>query len=198
MIRQSACGQSLLEAMVGLVLLSAFGVAVHATGRWHDLSIQSLHKSASTVFARAHGKASVKDVHIDNSADRLSAGGPLSTLMTEWNIGESGLIVGSFRAELVRLPAPLPHWVPSPVITRRTYLHGGTGHGQSDAQIQSQTGSSATAWADAARDSASLVRQATATLRPVDSPWRRPSLDIDWLARWPGFVPASLLRGPTP
>ena len=187
-------GQSLVEAMVGLAVLGAFAAGVHATGRWHDLSIQSLNSSATTGFLRTLGKPPGAGSRVDPVPDRFMAEWPVRGLMTEWQIGEDGMIEGTSGTDGVVIAARLPAWVPAPWIARHTYLHGGTGHARSDAQVQSHTASSAMAWSEAAYRSTKLVRQAAKRIDRVDSPWRRPVPDTDWLARWTGFVPAGLLR----
>ena len=187
-------GQSLVEAMLGLAVLGAFAAGVHATGRWHDLSIQSLTRSATTGFLRTLGQPPDAGTRLDRDADRFAPVGPIRTLMTEWQVGVGGIVVGSSGTDGVAIAARLPAWVPAPWIARHTYLHGGTGHGRSDAQVQSHTASSAMAWSDAAGGSSELIRQAAKRIERVDSPWRRPVPDTDWLVRWTGFVPAGLLR----
>ena len=187
-------GQSLVEAMLGLAVLGAFAAGVHATGRWHDLSIQSLNSSATTGFLRTLGKPPDAGTRLDRDADRFAPVGPIRTLMTEWQVGVGGIVVGSSGTDGVAIAARLPAWVPDPWIARHTYLHGGTGDGRSDAQVQSHTASSAMAWSDAAGRSSELIRQAAKRIERVDSPWRRPVPDTDWLVRWTGFVPAGLLR----
>ena len=191
-------GQSLAEAMVGLAVLGAFAAGVHATGRWHDLSLQSLNVSATMGFLRSLGKPAGAGTRVDPVAGRLMVDAPVRGLMTDWQIGEGGMVIGTSGADGVEIAARLPAWIPDPWIARHTYLHGGTGHGRSDAQVQSHTASSATAWSDAADRSAGLVRQAATRLERVDSPWRRPVPDTDWFARWAGFVPAGLLRNSSP
>ena len=194
--RQS--GQSLIEAMVGLAILGVFAAGVHATGRWHDLSIQSLNSGATNGFLRSLGKPPDARTRLDRGADLFTAVGPVQALMTEWQIGEGGMIAGSSGTDGVVIAARLPAWVPVPWIARHTYLLGGTGHGRSDMQVQSHTASSATAWSDVADRSAELARRATERIEPVESPWRRPVPDTDWLARWAGFVPPGLLRRSPP
>ena len=190
--RQS--GQSLVEAMVGLAVLGAFAAGVHATGRWHDLSIQSLNASATTGFLRTLGKPPDAGTRLDRVADHLNSVGPVQALVMEWRVGEGGIVVGSSGTDGVAIAARLPDWIPAPWIARHTYSFGGTGHGRSDAQVQSHTASSVMAWSDAADRSAELVRQAASRIDRVDSPWRRPVPDTNWLVRWAGFVPAGLLR----
>ncbi len=190
-------GQSLLEAMLGLTVLGSLGIAVHLTGRWHDVSISALQGSALSGFLRTFGQATGQGTRLESGQPGIQSGGPVPVLMKEWNIGDDGLVVADSGPVDVVRHVHLPTWAPKPEIARRTYLHGGTGHGQSDAHIQSHTGSSKTAWSAAAEHSAELVRQAGATMRPVDSPWRRPAPDSDWLTHWAGFVPARLLRRPS-
>ena len=189
-------GQSLLEAALGIAVLGTFGIAVHLTGRWHDLSVDSLNASVSTGFLHTFGQKSAPGARLDQSAAHKLVDGPISGLMKEWKISDDGLIVvrsgSAGGVTQVRLPA----WAPAPLIVRYSYLHGGTGHGRSDAQVQTHTGSSTTAWSAAATSSAELVRRVGATVRPVDSPWQRPAPDSDWLTHWSGFVPDTLLRRP--
>ena len=190
-------GQSLLEAMLGLAVLGTLGIAVHLTGRWHDLSISALQSSESAGFMRTFGQTSGQGVRLEPGQANPPPGGSVPALMTEWKIGEKGLVVARASAAGVATQVHLPAWVPSPAIVRHTYMHGGTGHGQSDAQIQSHTGSSPTAWSAAAKHSAELVHQARVATRPVDAPWHRPAPDSDWLTPWAGFVPVKLLRRPS-
>ena len=191
-------GQSLVEAMAGLVVLGAFVAGVHATGRWHDLSIQSLTDSATTAFLRAFGRPANPETRLVPADNRFTAIGLVHALKTEWQIGEGGVIVSSSGRDGVANAARLPVWVPAPWIDRHTYLLGGTGHGRSDAQVQSHTATSATAWSDAADRSSGVVLQAGRRTEPVDSPWRRPAPGTDGLARWAGFVPSGLLQGRQP
>jgi hypothetical protein len=190
-------GQSLLEAMLGLAVLGTLGVAVHLTGRWHDLSISALQSSASAGFMRTFGQPSGPAVRLERSQANTPPGGSVPALLKEWKIGDDGLVVARAGAVGMITQVHLPAWAPSPAIVRDTYMHGGTGHGQSDAQIQLHTGSSPTAWSAAAAHSAELVHQVSATTRPVDAPWRRPAPDSDWLTHWAGFVPVKLLRRPS-
>ena len=116
--RQS--GQSLVEAMVGLAVLGAFAAAVHGTGRWHDLSIQSLNASSTTAFLRTLGKPPGAGTRADPVHDRFMADGPVRGLMTEWQIGQDVMIRGTSGTDGVVIAARLPDWIPAPWIARHT------------------------------------------------------------------------------
>lgn len=188
-------GQSLIEALLGFSLFSTLAVVLHATALWHDYSLQSLHASAKAGFLSALGKRAPGDGSaLDARAGNLLFDRSDLELMRDWQIGEAGLLVGTHYHEGVVLGASAPGWVPAPRIERRTYLHGGAGHGASDAQAQARVGLSGMAWSAAADRSVDLVRQSRVRLQRIDASWHRPAPDTDWLGRWTGYVPAGLLR----
>lgn len=192
-------GQSLIEGMLGLAVVGTLAIALHATALWHDYSLQALHASATAGFLNTLGKRGPGDsTFLDTRAGEPPFDRSDRALMRDWQIGEVGLIVGTHQREGVVLSASAPVWVPAPRIERRTYLHGGTGHAVSDAQAQLRIGSSGLAWSAAADRSIDLVSQSRVQLQRMDSAWRRPAPDTDWLTRWTGYVPAGLLRGVTP
>ncbi|CAM3704399.1 Pilus assembly protein [Bordetella sputigena] len=216
-------GQAMVEAVAGLAVLGLLATAVLSVARFQWQGLWASHAARTQAFRYAlgdragdvaapgssssslsrggavhaaaplprYGGANVQVMRAARAADFVGPGGPrAAALRRELGAEDQGMVhaLASVRV------SPHPHHGTGLIVRRHAAILADAGHADSDSAVQRRIGASRAAWAEAARGSLTPARQAQALLKRIDTGWRRPPPDLDWLGPWSDLVPADRLH----
>jgi hypothetical protein len=142
--------------------------------------------------------------HIDSStalsdhAQPAGAAPHAAELREGWALNDKGIATAqvsvttrsSGRAQAAVGASPASHVMgASWTLRRHTSVLTDAGHAEDDGAVQKRVAGSRAAWTDSAHASSSLARRMSNRMGAVDSAWKRPLPDQDWLDVWEGAVP---------
>lgn len=157
-------------------------------------SSPSLHRGGATPAAASlsrYGGAGLHVTRATQAAGFVGPGGPrAAALRHELKVEDQGMV----RAHAAVRVSPHHRHGASLIVRRHAAILADAGHADGDSAAQRRIAASRTAWAAAARGSQAPARQARALLKRIDTGWRRPPPDLDWLGPWSDLVPADRMR----
>ncbi|ARP81066.1 hypothetical protein CAL12_09565 [Bordetella genomosp. 8] len=193
MTNKAQNGQALVEALVGAALLGLLATAVVSISRFQWQGLRASHAARAQAFCYAAGDrtnpefAHVRVTRAEQAADFTGPGGPrAAVLRRELHVEDKGMV----RAYAAVDVHPHRHHGAGLILRRHVAILADAGHAVGDDAAQERIAASRAAWATAAGASHAPARQAQALLKRIDTGWRRPPPDLDWLAPWSDVVPA--------
>jgi len=175
---QNQAGQVLAEAVITLMLMSVFLLALHQVGmqfyqwfKWSDHVHQIAHKKSIFTELDVLGGVSIVSGPRDRSHTRLQS---------QWGLGQRDWVS-------VKVDQPFKH--------HASFLSGigaTSAHHETTARIKQNL----IAWRLQALRSQAKVWFLKPSLTAVDLPWRRPLPETDWLNKWSNIAPVQTHSGP--
>jgi len=181
-------GQAMLEAIFILMMFVLLLFSIQFTGRLRSESLELLGESSFQTFLTSE-QASAR-----HKTGNVQAGtkGLLQTYSKQLlYVDDPGVI------EIRKIPNPLntgrfhsSRQFSGVPMQRTSYLYVNGGESRSAGEVQSRIADSSAAWRDVAMPTHRLLQPFVPSLGKIDSPWRRGTLQMDWLSRWAGQSPS--------
>lgn len=188
------------EGILTLTVLLGLLMASINLGWWQDTSYRLLGNTIHHAFVASKGeKVKVSQYPVVQAPNGISS--------VQFELEQSH--VPSDRIRLISQQLGIPYDrlkvsqsasfkgnqdIPLLNIRRNSFLDIHSGYAYSDSDVNSKISKSQLLWRQAYVVSKPIAQTIGLATAPVDRPWRRSNLDVDWFSKWQGIVPEQYLK----